>query len=59
MDSDVRMVTYTAETVSRLRARYGLAVDNNEEQFEFDGGQYLTAYVKYLLQYLEDQINDK
>ena len=59
MDSDTRMVTYTAETVSRLRARYDLAVDNNEEQFEFEGDEYLTAYVKYLLQYLEENLDAK
>ena len=49
------MVSFTAQTASDLAARYRLAVENNEEQFVFEGNDYLTAYAKYLLQHLSNQ----
>jgi hypothetical protein len=49
------MVSFTAQSASDLAARYRLAVENNEEQFVFEGNDYLTAYAKYLLQHLDQQ----
>ena len=50
-----KMVSFTAQSASDLAARYRLAVENNEEQFVFEGNDYLTAYAKYLLQHLSNQ----
>ncbi len=43
----------TPQKVDRLEKRYAQAVENNEEQFTFDGHEFLTEYAKYLLQYLK------
>lgn len=48
-----KMVTFTPEKTRRLQKRYNLAVANGEEKFTFEGDEYLTAYAKYLLQYLK------
>lgn len=41
------------ETYRKLKARYERAVAHQEESFTFQGHELLTAYAKYLLQYLE------
>jgi hypothetical protein len=43
-----------------LKEAYGNAVKKKEETFELDNSVYLTAYAKYLIQYLEMQkVNDR
>lgn len=46
-------VTFTDGKITELRRRYKEAVKNGEKVFVFDGHDLLTAYAKYLLEYLE------
>jgi hypothetical protein len=39
----------------RLRAAYTAATAAGQDQFDFDGHALLTAYAKYLLDYLDNQ----
>jgi hypothetical protein len=45
---------------SDLKESYANAVKKGVETFELDNSVYLTAYAKYLIQYLEMQkVNDR
>jgi hypothetical protein len=46
-------ITFTDGKISELRLKYNEAVQNGEKQFVFDNHDLLTAYAKYLLEYLE------
>jgi hypothetical protein len=46
-------VTYTKESVERLREGYKEAVACGKNEFVFDGKEYVTDYAKYMLEYLE------
>lgn len=45
--------------VRRLQRAYDANVKAGNEQFVFDGVKMLTAYVKYLLEYLEMELHSK
>lgn len=48
------------DTVSFDRAKLArlkkVMAESTEEQFEFEGKQYVRGYAKYLVQYLESQL---
>jgi hypothetical protein len=46
-------VTFTKAKVEQLRTAYKQAVAAQQEQFTFEGKEYLTRYAYYLLQYLD------
>lgn len=46
---------FDRKKVLLLRQRYERAVQEGEKQFTFDGEELLTAYAKYMLEYLERQ----
>jgi hypothetical protein len=46
-------MNFTKDRADRLRTRYVQAVENGEESFLFDGQELLTAYAKYLLEFLK------
>lgn len=48
-------ITFTRKKLKALTRRYNEAVEKKEEQFVFEGSELLTAYAKYLIQYLESQ----
>lgn len=43
----------------RLRKAYDTAVAEYKDQFTFEGHELVTAYAKYLLEYLGNQFGDK
>lgn len=43
----------TLGDLTELKKAYNKAVEHSEEQFTFNGNELLTAYAKYLIQYLE------
>lgn len=45
-------VEFTKEDYSRLKEQYNKAVEDNREQFVFDGHVLLVTYAKYLIEYL-------
>lgn len=58
MSDSSKEFVVTAEVYKRLKARYKQAVDAGETAFTFDGHELLTAYAKYLLEYLAPKFED-
>lgn len=52
-------VHFDAEKLAALKAAYVLAVAKGDESFTLDGNQYLAAYAKYLIEYLEMQFRER
>lgn len=50
-------VSFDLPMVKRLKSRYGIAVEKAEQEFTFEGREYVTGYAKYLLEYLENKLN--
>ena len=50
-------VYFDLPMVKRLKTRYGEAVLKAEQEFTFEGRDYITGYAKYLLEYLENKLN--
>lgn len=48
-------MNFTKELYEKLKVKYNLVKGAGEESFKFEGELMLTAYAKYLLQYLEPQ----
>lgn len=46
-------IVFNEGKYKRLKKRYEQAVEQKENQFTFEGDEYVTDYAKYLLQYLE------
>jgi hypothetical protein len=51
-------MNFTKDLYEELKAKYKLTKGTGKESFEFKGEQMLTAYAKYLLQYLEPQFEN-
>ena len=47
------VVSVSSEQIRTLRRKYNKAVKHNDKSFMFMGREVLTAYAKYLLQYLD------
>ncbi len=52
----VNTVDFDKATVKRLHQAYNEAVKNKDEAFIFEGNKYLTAYARYLLEYLDNML---
>jgi len=48
-------LSFDKATYQRLKKEYQKSVDNNIEMFIFDGHELLTAYAKYLIEYLKSK----
>lgn len=48
-------VAFTSQKRDALRVAYNRAVGKGQEKFTFNGREYLTAYAKYVLEYLDGQ----
>lgn len=46
-------ITFDKKKYRGLKKAYNNAVNDNQDSFTFDKNEYLTAYAKYLLEYLE------
>jgi len=46
-------MTIEAETLKDLKRAYNRAVKNEQETFDFQGDELVTAFAKYLIEYLE------
>lgn len=49
------MVAFRPETRDALRVAYNQAVKDGKELFVFQGDEYLVAYAKYLLEFLDNE----
>lgn len=48
-------ITFTKADLSNLKRAYGNAVTTKKETFKFQRQELLTAYAKYLIEYLDSQ----
>lgn len=46
-------LSFNQPTYTRFKKVYTSAVRNNIEVFEFEGHEFLTAYAKYVIEYLK------
>lgn len=56
MSDEPKTVSFDRPKLERLKKRFNRAVEVGETQFEFEGGDYLTSYAKYMIEYLERQL---
>lgn len=58
--SDVQThILWTRPLLKRFKAAYSEACSNSAEEFTFEGSEFFTPYVKYLIEHLDNQINTK
>lgn len=46
-------INFTKGTFSRFKKEYKKAVEEKKDTFIFDGNEFLVAYAKYVIEYLE------
>jgi hypothetical protein len=51
-------LSFDKTTYQRLKKEYQNSIKNNIEVFVFDGHEILTAYAKYLLEYLKSKFEN-
>ena len=51
------IIEFTLEKYMRFKKRYHEAVGKGEKEFIFEEKEVLTAYAKYLLEYLKSKFN--
>lgn len=49
------IIQWTRPMLKRFKRKYRAAVKNNEHLFLFDGHEIMTAYGRYLIEYLDQQ----
>ena len=50
-------ITFDHETFGSFKKEYSKAVSNNQEIFIFQGRELLTAYAKYIIEYINSKLN--
>jgi hypothetical protein len=50
-------ITFNHETFKEFKKEYSKAVINNQEIFIFQGKELLTAYAKYIIEYINSKLN--
>ena len=51
-------ITFNHPTYQRFKNTYNTAVKDNVEMFVFDGHEFLTAYAKYVMEYLKPKFEN-
>jgi len=49
-------IEFNRKMYNKLQKRYDTAVADNEEQFVFEGFEFLTNYAKYMLEFLDARL---
>lgn len=55
----MKSINFTPEKLELLKNEYQKAVTTGSEVFIFDGSEVLTAYAKYLIEYLSEVLKPK
>ena len=53
------LIEFTAQKYKSLKREFDKAVENNKDQFQFEGKTWVTNYAKYALQYLQPKFDHK
>ena len=48
-------ITFNKVSYEQFKVEYNSAVENNKEMFVFKGNDILTAYAKYMIEYLKNK----
>jgi len=54
-DDTKPILTLTMNDLASLKRSYNKAVKNNQDDFWWGGHHFMTDYVKYLIQFLEEE----
>lgn len=54
-----QVIEFDRQELSNLKRAYTIALNNKKEVFLFQGRKVLTAYAKYLIEYLEGRFDIK
>lgn len=46
-------ITFTPESFRSFKKLWAVSAQQGDEQFTFEGHEFLTAYAKYLIEYIE------
>ena len=57
MSDERKMITFTPAKYRRLKLAYDYAVKEGQERFDFEGEVFVTAYAKYVLEYLKQRLD--
>lgn len=57
MSDGRKTISFDVEKMRRLKKAFDSAVERNDTSFEFGGEVYVTRYAKYLLDYLQGELN--
>ena len=52
-------MTITADNLKNLKKAHNEALSKKQEMFQFEGKTLLVTYSKYLIKYMEQQLNIK
>jgi hypothetical protein len=55
----MQKINFTKEKLHKFKVAWNWAICTGNEQFEFEGNDYLVAYATYLIQYLETRLGTK
>jgi hypothetical protein len=55
----MKTINFNRPKLQRLKDAYDRAKATGRDQFNFEGNRILTAYAKYLIEYLEIQFKEK
>lgn len=48
-------ITFNKVSYEQFKVEYNSAVENKREMFVFEGNDFLTAYAKYMIEYLKNK----
>lgn len=57
MNNNKSMVTFTPEKLDLFKKAFVKAVGGEQDQFTFEGREYVTGYAKYVIEYLDGEFN--
>lgn len=50
-----KVISWTAPMLARFKIAYNAAVNQKVDSFMFDGNEFVVAYAKYLIEFLDDK----
>ena len=54
----MKVTTHTRQTLSALKTAYNEAKETNAETFKHNRTEYVTAYAKYLIEYIKTMLTE-
>lgn len=58
-EEKMKMITWTRPKLERFKVEYAKHKDTPEGVFVFEGNEFVVAYARYLIEYLEYNIKER